>query len=219
MFTSDEYQKLHTAGRLLCDKGLIHTLSLPSLVCLLALLAIGKESVPLSSVALRLNWSEKRTKRYLQELSHPKIGGHSLVKVIPSKRLPSGHFTPRRYHLLFFPKSTVPSKTPSLDTDHKPHVPARDPSADTDHSAKATNQPVAGEQTSTGDCEPQALRPQNAQNQKPSGAPPDDLPTLDGHPMKEPSVGSTSDAQPQTPEHQRHSSSSLLKKNNNKNKQ
>jgi len=215
MFTSDEYQKLHTAGRLLCDKGLIHALSLPSLACLLALLAIGKESVPLSSVALRLNWSEKRTKRYLQELSHQKIGGYSLVKIIPSKRLPLGHFTPRRYQLLFFP----PSKPPSLDTNHTPPIPVRALPSDTSHRTyEVIDQPAAGEQTSTEDSKPQALRPQNAPRPKPSGAPPDGLPTLDGYPMKEPSVGTTDEVPEATPEQERHSGSSLLKKNNNKNK-
>ena len=94
MFTSEEYQKLKAAALILYDKGLLRALSEKSLICLLALLSNNEPVDSLPGVTRRLSWSEKRTGRYLSELTAAKV-----VVAIPSQRKESGQIVPRCYHL------------------------------------------------------------------------------------------------------------------------
>ena len=119
MFTSEEYQKLKAAALILYDKGLLRALSEKSLVCLLALLSNNEPVDSLPGVTRRLGWSEKRTGRYLSELTESAI-----VVVIPSQRKKSGQIVPRCYHLALtvttqtekpksVPKSGIQRRTPN----------------------------------------------------------------------------------------------------------
>ena len=110
MFTSQQCHQLQTAVCLLKEKNVLHTISPPAVVCLLALLAEVHFSGSCATVAKRLNWSEKRTSRYLQELVDKKFAFATLAQ-----RLATGQFTPRCYQLVSCenPSESQP-ETPTL---------------------------------------------------------------------------------------------------------
>lgn len=110
MFTSQQCHQLQTAVCLLKEKNVLQTVSPPAVVCLLALLAEVRFSGSCAMVAERLNWSEKRTHRYLQELVDKKFAFATL-----GQRLATGQFTPRCYQLVSCenPSESQP-ETPTL---------------------------------------------------------------------------------------------------------
>lgn len=107
MFTLDDHLKLNKASWLLKDNGLLPNgpkhqgVSPNALVCYLTMLASDEKSFSVQSLSGLLNWSLKRTRRYLGELASTPQKGRRLVDVVKSSCQSAGRFASVRYQLVF----------------------------------------------------------------------------------------------------------------------